>query len=162
MSEHFGKIPKMTRFNHYHSAGYSVDGAAMFGWVIKWRHTQIMSYYTVTQHNLFCKLNFSNILIMLQSKVLYSFCSIDNNDLKQGLTNIFWKGQDNKYFRLCRPYGLSQLFESSHRQYTANRHDYVSIKLIKIHRFDLWTTVWWPFTWNIFKQQMYRFGHILI
>lgn len=26
----------------------------------------------------------------------------------QGLVNIFCKGQDSKYFRLCRSYGLCQ------------------------------------------------------
>lgn len=34
--------------------------------------------------------------------------------LNQGLASFFSKGPNNKYFRLRRPYGLSQLFHSTY------------------------------------------------
>ena len=82
--------------------------------------TQVISSFLFYQANLFLSpsFSFSFLLSLSLSSSKYFKC------LSQDLATFFCKGPNNKYLRLCGPYGLSLLLssssgasESSHQQY---------------------------------------------
>ena len=72
-----------------------------------------------------------------------------------GWANIFYKGPEGKYFRLCRPFSSCSNYltlplwcKSSHGQYLNNECVCVLIKLYKNRpvRFGSWAIVYKPWT----------------